>query len=392
VRALTMQMIEHHPFWGYLLLQMQVVFDASLPTYAATDCLRYIWLNPQRTGALSLRQLGFVLVHELAHQLQLTTARAKGRDAMCWHRATDYAINRIVTQIPHPSGAGPLYTPVDGALIDRTFGKLTAEGIYERLWRDPARRAPASRGARGTGDSETESLMVAGHRVVDHGGGVDVHLPVPFEAAIEEELAERILEAVAHSDLQQVRGDVPGEARRLVELRTPRVPWRRVLRQFVNASLTRDEYDPRRPNRRWLSEGFVVPGLSGERVQLVVVALDTSGSMTADQLSEACAEIRMIACEVADLRLVVADAAVQEVVALDDLETWFGHRRAAGGGGTDHRPVFAWIQEQRLHPDLFVGLTDLESQFPEQAPGYPVLWVTPRRHGTAPWGHVVEVG
>jgi predicted metal-dependent peptidase len=54
--------------------------------------------------------------------------------------------------------------------------------------------------------------------------------------------------------------------------------------------------------------------------------------------------------------------------------------------------VFAWIQEQRLHPDLFVGLTDLESQFPEQAPGYPVLWVTPRRHGTAPWGHVVEVG
>lgn len=101
-----MQMIEHHPFGGYLLLQMQVVFDETLPTYAATDCLRYIWLNPQRSSARSLRQLGFVLVHELAHQLQHTTARAKGRDAMCWHRATDYAINRIVTQIPHPSGAG----------------------------------------------------------------------------------------------------------------------------------------------------------------------------------------------------------------------------------------------------------------------------------------------
>lgn len=50
------------------------------------------------------------------------------------------------------------------------------------------------------------------------------------------------------------------------------------------------------------------------------------------------------------------------------------------------------MREQRLHPDLCIGITDLESSFPEQAPGYPVLWVTPRRHGTAPWGHVVELG
>ena len=387
-----MQMIEHHPFWGYLLLQMQVVFDETLPTYAATDCLRYIWLNPQRTSALSLRQLGFVLVHELAHQLQHTTARAKGRDAMCWHRATDYAINRIIMQIPHPSGAGALYTPVDGALLNYTFNRLTAEGIYERLLRDASRCTSGDGNHRATGNANTDALTVAGHRVVDHGGGIDVHLPVAFDAGTEDEIAERILEAVAHSDMQQGRGDVPGEARRLVDLRAPRVPWRRVLRQFVNTSLTRDEYDWRRPNRRWLSEGFVVPGLSGERVSLVVVALDTSGSMTADQLSEACAEVRLIAREVADLRLVVADATVQEVVALDDLEAWLGRGRASGGGGTDHRPVFAWVREQRLHPDLFIGITDLESIFPEQAPGYPVLWVTPRRHGTAPWGHVVEVG
>jgi len=386
-----MQMIEHHPFWGYLLLQMQVVFDETLPTYAATDCLRYIWLNPQRTRALTLPQLGFVLVHELAHQLLLTTARANGRDARCWHRATDYAINRIVTQIPHPSGEGPLYTPVQGALRNRSFNQLTAEGIYERLRRDPSQYAPGDGSTNEAGDTKAATVIIGGHRVIDHGGGVDVHVPVAFEGAAGDEIAERILEAVAHSDMQQGRGDVPGEARRLVDLRTPRVPWRRLLRQFVNASLTRDEYDPRRPNRRWLSEGFVVPGLSGERVQHVVVALDTSGSMTAEQLSEACAEIRTIAREVAELQLVVADAKVQEVVTLDHLEAWLGKRAAKGGGGTDHRPVFAWLQEQRLHPDLFIGLTDLESTFPDRKPAFPVLWITPRRHGAAPWGPVVEV-
>ena len=56
------------------------------------------------------------------------------------------------------------------------------------------------------------------------------------------------------------------------------------------------------------------------------------------------------------------------------------------------RPVFAAVAERRLQPDVFIGLTDLESVFPERAPAYPVLWVVPTEHGEAPWGRVVEVG
>jgi hypothetical protein len=38
-----------------------------------------------------------------------------------------------------------------------------------------------------------------------------------------------------------------------------------------------------------------------------------------------------------------------------------------------------------------VGITDLYSRFPERAPGFPVLWLVPRKHGEAPWGRVVEL-
>ena len=48
----------------------------------------------------------------------------------------------------------------------------------------------------------------------------------------------------------------------------------------------------------------------GEQVGLVVVALDTSGSMSPADLAAACAEIRSLAVNVGDLRLVVADAKV----------------------------------------------------------------------------------
>jgi len=61
------------------------------------------------------------------------------------------------------------------------------------------------------------------------------------------------------------------------------------------------------------------------------------------------------------------------------------------GGGTDHRPVFDWVRDRGLRPDLFIGLTDLFTRLPDQAPTFPVLWVTPDAHGPAPWGHLVTL-
>jgi predicted metal-dependent peptidase len=53
--------------------------------------------------------------------------------------------------------------------------------------------------------------------------------------------------------------------------------------------------------------------------------------------------------------------------------------------------VFDWIRANRLEPDVFVGLSDLHSRFPDRAPSFPVLWVAPPDHGKAPFGRVIEV-
>jgi predicted metal-dependent peptidase len=54
-------------------------------------------------------------------------------------------------------------------------------------------------------------------------------------------------------------------------------------------------------------------------------------------------------------------------------------------------PVFEWIRERRLQPELFIGMTDLFTELPTRRPAFPVLWLVPQRHGVAPWGTVVEV-
>ncbi|MFM7541230.1 MAG: VWA-like domain-containing protein, partial [Planctomycetota bacterium] len=157
----------------------------------------------------------------------------------------------------------------------------------------------------------------------------------------------------------------------------------------LSAFMGRDEFSRGRPNRRWMGEGLVVPGCHDEKVGRVVVALDTSGSMSPELLGEVIAEIKPLMEQVLDLDLVVADAKVQEVVSLDALPAWLGRGEAAGGGGTSHVPVFEWVARKGNPPDLFIGLTDLHTELPPRRPNYPILWVVPERHGQAEWGTVV---
>mgnify|MGYP001247353344 FL=1 len=403
--ALRLQLIESHPFWGYLLLQMQLVFQADLPALAATDCMRHIWFNPVLTSRLPIRQLGFVMVHEICHSVFASMERRGSRNPHLWNCATDYAINRIVSEIRGPGAfrARSLYDIpeiyVDGReqkiLLDPKYDGMIAETIYEALAADELQNPsllvlrlnlPGSEGE-GTGGQTLELPDVA-----DHGGGIDVHVPLPLSPAQREELADRIRGALATWQNMGRRGDVPmAEVCQLLPGRRSRVPWPRLLRQFAGQALARDDYSLVRPNKRYLSEKIVVPGLFSESLNLVVVALDTSGSMDTDLLSQAIAEIARLSDLAPEVLLITADAAVHQVVPAVRLPSFLRELKVKGGGGTSHIPVFAHIDEQHLEPDLFIGITDLETLFPKKRPRYPVLWLAPAQHSTPPWGCVVEI-
>lgn len=237
-------------------------------------------------------------------------------------------------------------------------------------------------------DGEDGHLTLPG--VSDHGGGIDLHLPGGLSDADKDELLERIAGAVETWRRSDQRGHVPGNlVRDLDRLRRPRVPLQRLFRRFVGQALAKDDYSLARPNKRYLLDDLVVPGPHGERIGRIVVALDTSGSMSADQIAAVASELRPLAEIAEDVTLIVADAEVHEIVPHADLDAWLVAGKAKGGGGTDHRPVFEAVEELRLVPELFVGLTDLYTELPARRPRYPVIWVVPERHGSAPWGQVV---
>jgi len=64
--------------------------------------------------------------------------------------------------------------------------------------------------------------------------------------------------------------------------------------------------------------------------------------------------------------------------------------KPCGGGGTDHRPVFDWIENEGMDPACLICLTDMYSTFPAHAPDYPVLWAS-TTEAKGPWGRTIRV-
>ena len=393
--ALRMQLLEMHPFWGYMLLQVRLIAVPELPVMAMTDCVSRIWYNPRLTCKLNLRELGFVLVHEICHQVLATTERRQEREPHKWNLATDYAINDLVANIKIPGASGRygeeqyLYQRPPGVLYSRRYCGQIAETIYEDLCRRSVTpdvnfydlRLPDGKGG-----------VLEFPDVPDSGGGIDLHLPLELDDDRRELLKTRIAAAADNFHVNQDRGNIPGDLLiRLGLLTPPKLPWRRLLHRYADTVLRRDDYSLATPNKRFLLHDLIVPGYYSENVGKLVAAVDTSGSMSPDRIREALSELRGMVGAAEDLTLIVADCQIRQVVAGDDLDGFLDDLNVGGGGGTDHICVFEYIAEHGLAPTLFVGMSDLYSVFPDRRPPYPVLWLVPDPHGTPPWGKVIEL-
>ncbi|MBU1412549.1 hypothetical protein KKC22_13640 [Myxococcota bacterium] len=479
--SLRMQMLDSHPFWGFLLLPLQLVPAPGLGVPMTTDFLRYIWYDPECTQHLRIRQLGYVLLHQVCHLAFATIARKGARNTYCWHRATDLAINRMIEPLcAEGSYQVQLYelptTVVGGEtrfepLCDARFGGRPAEAIYEVLidelinQEQGATRVPGPRMIEielpgeagdddgegdGVGEAESEgegdgdgdgdadgagegdddgdgdadgggdadgngdgdgdgdggnarkkgrkkgSKRGVGTRrqqVMDHGSGIDVHLAPPTDDRSRELLMERMIDAYVRWESSGRRGTVPGEFARVVEAaRGFTVNWRRLFHQLADPCLGMDELSLARPHKRYLAQDLLVAGPVSEQLPSLVVSVDTSGSMGSDFLNRVFTELEKLAELTEECLLIVSDAKVHDVVPTAKLAEFFQEKRLRGGGGTSHVPVFNYLRDHHLNPTLFVGITDLYSEFPAKKPMFPVIWLVPNSHGTAPFGNVVPAG
>ena len=190
----------------------------------------------------------------------------------------------------------------------------------------------------------------------------------------------------------KAQGKLPSTLESLVEsIVEPKLDWRSLLREFIETCTDRTDYTWTRPNKAYAYYDTYLPSLYGEAAPAFAVAVDTSGSVSDQELAEFSAEIAAIASEVKPLTLTVihCDAAVHKAESFERGEevriTTFH-----GRGGTDFRPPFEYVQKEALDIAALVYLTDLQGTFPDSPPPYPVLWISTTKE-QAPWGQTVRL-
>lgn len=340
------------PFFGQIALKKMILQERDDIDTAAVDGVN-MYYNPNFIETLSADELKFLLIHEVLHLAQLHHTRRGAREPKRWNQAGDYVINAIARE------AG--FTLINGALINPAYAGKTTEEVYNLLPENPGG---------GGGDRTGE--------VWDY----------PGDAAQEEQATK--IDITNAAKAAKMKGKLPASLARLVEeLTEAKVPWREALQRFLTTSLSRDDYSFRRPNRRFAHTGVILPGLIGEALPPIIVAVDTSGSIGPAELAQFAGEVDgILDCYDATIEVLYCDAKIQhqEVFTRENRPVRLG---AKGGGGTDFRPVFARADTEP--PVCVVYLTDMYGNFPAHAPAYPVLWVSTSGVKTAPFGEVIQI-
>jgi predicted metal-dependent peptidase len=414
-RART-QLLLNQPFFGTLCLRLKLM-SGAVPTMA-TDGRRIVY-DPAFVNSLQPAELEAVLAHEVLHCALGHHCRRGQRDPRLWNEAADLAINPMLV-------ANGFSLPA-GALIDPAFDNLGAEEIYARLLQrssgssgghQPQSQQPQGSGGSAAGPEQGSPCQEPpnpgfGNQWVPQeegspetgGGGTPSPRPGGFgevldateedgKAASEAEKSRQQHEwnIAADQALRSAKacGHEPANLDRPVsESRETKQDWRTILRDFI-AARTPSDYRWSPPSRRYVASGLYLPSIERAGLGTIVIGVDTSGSIGEDELAQFAGEISAISDEAQPeaIHVVYCDAAVQSSQQFGPSEPI--NLEPKGGGGTDFRPVFEWVDANQIVPVCLIYLTDLCCHSYPPIPDYPVLWVTESRR-EAPFGETVRI-
>lgn len=414
-------LFKKRPFYGELLMYLDLKEDEDQLTLGVKPDgeLRY---NPEyidNTG--SEEKVTFLLAHELGHFITKTVGedRKNGRDKLVtselpedaqdvnavntyekdgkkyavytlWNVASDYAVNDILDQ-------DGFYVEEDSKTPDR-FKNMSSEEIYSQLddeidegdddippqMKNKFKRSDNHELGQGEGEGKENK----------RGQGKSGKMSEEEKKRQRKKWEGRIKKAAEGSDRQ---GDFPGRLGEIVDnITNPTLSWRSLLNQYISREIVRDMTFSS-PHKKSYPMGVYLPDVERENLD-VTVAIDTSGSISSELLSQFLGEIKGIkdSYQSVEMDIILADATVQEVHTFNnnqplnptDIEM-------KGRGGTDHRPVFEWVNQNKNGNRILVCLTDGYTTFPNQQPKYDTLWaVTPNGTDESefPFGRVVKVG
>ncbi len=386
-KAKAKLMLEH-PYFGTLASSLKLEQNNELLTFSSDGLtMRY---NSEYVEKLEASEIEFMMANGAMHSVLKHQHRASGRTNWLWQTATDYVVNGMLVK---NGMQAPIY-----ANYEDKFEGMYAEEVYELLLYEMKDNSDFS--AEQETDQITQADDVHAENLTmqkDMTESNDADETEKSESEDTEEVPNKeeldSLSQEMQDHFEQIfqksnrQGDLPKDLKFVVpEYFSHKVDWRDRLYSYI-ASYAKSTYSFVPPNMKYLYRGIYLPSLSSDLLR-IVVAIDTSGSIDEELLATFLAEINSIMQSYPnyEIDVITADAKVQSHKVFLPGESL--DYELSGGGGTDFRPIFDYIDSHIDYPTLLLYFTDGQGTFPTKEAYYDVLWVASNEFDV-PFGEVL---
>jgi len=353
-------LILDHPFFGTAVSRRPIKYGDEVPT-AGMSATGQMLLNPAWVEPLTVKEIMFLMAHEAMHYMLSHALRRKHRNHEAWNVACDKVIN--------------------DTLIDARVGDFIEGGVTMDDGRNHA-----SEELYDENDDDCEGGIGK-----DVGDIVDENGQVLDESQIHQLEAQAKIETIQSAKVAKETGKLPSSIERMVEEMINVVtPWHEKLERYMSSKV-KDGYSWNRPNRRFVGQGMYLPGYDyTPRMGEIVIAVDTSGSLSSKELSYFNAHINRIleTCLPEKVTVLYCDYDIGGEVEYtpDDLPLVL---KPVGGGGTRFKPVFNWLLNYQGEVECLIYFTDgWGDQNELDEPAVDTVWLTTDRE-EFPFGEVI---
>ncbi len=367
---ISKELMLKEPYYGFFLIMLNKVWRKDLPTAGVSkNGINFqLAINEEFwTGLSEMHQMG-LLKHELLH---IAFGHLTSFKSFKNHRLANVAMDMEINQYIDKD-----WLPTGGIDIDNYEDLNLERKAGCRYYYDKLNQFQDEKDKNGTcGNEGMDRLLdqVASGDIPDHSTWEEFDNLSEAEKKLIEKQIQKVL-ADAKEQTIKKRGNVPGEIEGVIiieEIVAPKFDWRGYIRRFTGVSTKVFTKKIRRKENRRFSDN---PGLKIKMKQHMLLAIDTSGSVSDSELQEFMGEIHHIYKVGVDVTVVQCDTSIRSI------EPYKGKHEinVAGRGGTEFDPVLDYYNANQKKYTSLVYFTDGEC-YTSVVPKGNVLWVLSER-------------
>ena len=420
------------PFWGLFLIGFRKSWSNKIPTACVSrNGINYgLTINEDFWEPLDSNTKKFVLQHEAVHiGYHHLSDHTEFEDGKLRNIADDIVVNQDCNQDWVPckdmtvKEFEDLYTPIMEKInkdleeekitkeeYQKEIHKIPPRGVYlndfpdlklkpresRRYYYDKLKQTqdkcqnnqkngkPGPNGNGSTNPSEDTVMKLLDNGMAGENGPMGHQLWKEFADLTEAEkkLVKTQIDYQLKEVSQQVeksRGFVPGNIKQYLDSleveEEARFDWRRFIRRFMGGSIKTYTKKLRRKYNKRFEEN---PGLRIKQRRHMFLAIDTSGSVSDEELRIFFSEIDHIQRTGTEVTLCQCDAAISDISTYKSGMKINNRDKGVavyGRSGTDFQPPIDYYNENQKKFSCMIYFTDGECSAPDNAPKDKLLWV-----------------